>query len=128
MARIVPFPSFRKKDEVVLMKSPRLPIVNRTQQKNRHSNNSPFSKYNYNYNKIQWLLNSPRTPVKDLVEAVSEDKDLCDGLIDLANSDYYGFPQRISTVLGAIFLLGFDAVRILIDPNEFEAESEVGPH
>lgn len=128
MAKIVPFPSFCKKDEVAFMKSPQLPVVNRTLQKNRHSKNSPFSKYNYNYNKIQWLLKNPRTSVKDLVEAVSEDQDLCDGLIDLVNSDYYGLPQRISTVLGAIFLLGFDAVRILIDSNEFEAEYEVGPH
>jgi hypothetical protein len=127
MAAIVPFPSLPKKDEAVLMKSPRLPIVNRTLQKNRHSENSPFSKYNYNYNKIKWLLNNPRTSVKDLTEAVSEDQDLCDGLMDLVNSDYYGLPQRISTVLGAIFLLGFDAVRILIDSNEFEAEFEVGP-
>jgi HD-like signal output (HDOD) protein len=127
MAKIVPFPSFCTQDDAVLMKSPQLPVLNKTLQKNRHSENSPFTKYNYNYNKIKWLLNNPRTSVNDLVEAVSEDQDLCDGLIDLVNSDYYGLPQRISTVLGAIFLLGFDAVRILIDSNEYEAEFEVGP-
>ena len=35
-------------------------------------------------------------------------------LLKLVNSSFYGFPQRISTITGAIVLLGFDAIRNLL--------------
>ncbi|MBW2035128.1 MAG: HDOD domain-containing protein, partial [Deltaproteobacteria bacterium] len=43
-----------------------------------------------------------------------DDQVLTVRLLKLVNSSFYGFPQKISTVTGAIVLLGFDAMRNLL--------------
>lgn len=47
----------------------------------------------------------------ELAQAVSPDPALTAKVLRLANSAYYGFPRRISTVRDAVVLLGFRAVR-----------------
>jgi len=64
--------------------------------------------------KITELVNNPQSSAKDLAGVVSDDQVLTARLLKLVNSSFYGFPQKISTVTGAIVLLGFDAIRNLL--------------
>jgi HD-like signal output (HDOD) protein len=47
----------------------------------------------------------------ELAQAVASDQALTAKLLRLANSAYYGYPRRITTVRDAVVLLGFRAVR-----------------
>ena len=51
---------------------------------------------------------------KQLSQKISEDPTLSASLLKLANSAYYGIPNRVSTVSHAVSLLGFTAVRNLV--------------
>jgi putative nucleotidyltransferase with HDIG domain len=64
--------------------------------------------------KITALVNNPKSSAKDLARIITDDQVLTARLLKLVNSSFYGFPQRISTVTGAIVLLGFDAIRNLL--------------
>lgn len=64
--------------------------------------------------KITESVNNPQSSAKDLAKIITEDQVLTARLLKLVNSAFYGFPQRISTVTGAIVLLGFDAIRNLL--------------
>ena len=64
--------------------------------------------------KITGLVNDPKSSAKDLARVITDDQVLTVRLLKLVNSSFYGFPQRISTVTGAIVLLGFDAIRNLL--------------
>ena len=64
--------------------------------------------------KITELVNNPKSSAKDLARIITDDQVLTARLLKLVNSSFYGFPQRISTVTGAIVLLGFDAIRNLL--------------
>jgi putative nucleotidyltransferase with HDIG domain len=45
---------------------------------------------------------------------ITDDQVLTARMLKLVNSSFYGFPQKISTITGAIVLLGFDAIRNLL--------------
>jgi putative nucleotidyltransferase with HDIG domain len=64
--------------------------------------------------RITELVNDPRASAKDLSIIITDDQVLTARLLKLVNSSFYGFPQRVSTVTGAIVLLGFDAIRNLL--------------
>ncbi len=64
--------------------------------------------------KITELVNDPKSSARDLARVITDDQVLTARLLKLVNSSFYGFPQRISTVTGAIVLLGFDAIRNLL--------------
>ena len=64
--------------------------------------------------KITELVNNPKSSARDLSRIITDDQVLTARLLRLVNSSFYGFPQRISTVTGAIVLLGFDAIRNLL--------------
>jgi putative nucleotidyltransferase with HDIG domain len=64
--------------------------------------------------KITELVNDPKSSAKELARVITDDQVLTARLLKLVNSSFYGFPQRISTVTGAIVLLGFDAIRNLL--------------
>jgi putative nucleotidyltransferase with HDIG domain len=64
--------------------------------------------------KITELVNDPKSSARDLARVITDDQVLTARLLKLVNSSFYGFPQRISTVTGAIVLLGFDAIRSLL--------------
>ncbi|MDY6973306.1 MAG: HDOD domain-containing protein, partial [Thermodesulfobacteriota bacterium] len=64
--------------------------------------------------KITELVNNPTSSAKDLAGVITDDQVLTARLLRLVNSSFYGFPQRVSTVTGAIVLLGFDAIRSLL--------------
>jgi len=64
--------------------------------------------------RITELVNNPKSSAKDLSQVITDDQVLTARLLKLVNSSFYGFPQKISTVTGAIVLLGFDAMRNLL--------------
>ena len=64
--------------------------------------------------KITELVNDPKSSAKDIARVITDDQVLTARLLKLVNSSFYGLPQRISTVTGAIVLLGFDAIRNLL--------------
>jgi putative nucleotidyltransferase with HDIG domain len=64
--------------------------------------------------RITELVNDPKSSARDLARVITDDQVLTARLLKLVNSSFYGFPQRISTVTGAIVLLGFDAIRNLL--------------
>jgi len=64
--------------------------------------------------KITELVNDPQSSARDLAGIITDDQVLAARLLKLVNSSFYGFPQRISTITGAIVLLGFDAIRNLL--------------
>ena len=64
--------------------------------------------------RITELVNNPKSSARDLARVITGDQVLTARLLKLVNSAFYGFPQRISTVAGAIVLLGFDAIRNLL--------------
>ena len=64
--------------------------------------------------RITEMVNDPRASARDLSRIITEDQVLTARLLKLVNSSFYGFPQRIATVTGAIVLIGFDAIRNLL--------------
>ena len=71
--------------------------------------------------KITELVNDPKSSARDLARIITDDQVLAARLLRLVNSSFYGFPQPISTLTGAIVLLGFDAIRnLLLTTSVFE--------
>jgi HD-like signal output (HDOD) protein len=71
--------------------------------------------------RITELVNDPKSSARDLARIITDDQVLAARLLKLVNSSFYGFPQRISTITGAIVLLGFDAIRnLLLTTSVFE--------
>ncbi len=64
--------------------------------------------------KVSTVVNNPKSSAKDLAKIISEDQVLTARLLKLVNSSFYGFPQKVTTVTGAIVLLGFEAIRKLV--------------
>jgi len=64
--------------------------------------------------RITERVNDPRASARDLSRIITDDQVLTARLLKLVNSSFYGFPQRVSTVTGAIVLVGFDAIRNLL--------------
>jgi len=64
--------------------------------------------------RITELINDPRAAAKDLARIITDDQVLTARLLKLVNSSFYGFSQKVSTVTGAIVLIGFDAIRNLL--------------
>jgi len=57
------------------------------------------------------IAESEHFSAHELAQAIGTDAALTAKMLRLANSAYYGFPRRISTVRDAVVLLGFRAVR-----------------
>lgn len=57
------------------------------------------------------IAESEHFSAHELAAAISSDPALTATVLHLANSAYYGFPRRISTVRDAVVLLGFRAIR-----------------
>lgn len=57
------------------------------------------------------LTKNPETSAKGLETVIEQDPALTAGILRQANSSYYGYERRISSVQEAIVLLGFQAVQ-----------------
>ncbi|GAB4339073.1 MAG: hypothetical protein Kow0099_13770 [Candidatus Abyssubacteria bacterium] len=62
-------------------------------------------------NKILKVAGSDRSSAMDMAEVISKDQALTANILKIANSAYFGLSQEVTTVLQAIVVLGFDAVR-----------------
>ena len=75
--------------------------------------------------RITELVNDPKSSARDLARVITDDQVLAARLLKLVNSSFYGFPQRVSTITGAIVLLGFDAIRnLLLTTSVFDLFSD----
>ncbi len=63
--------------------------------------------------KLLRLLDDKETRAEQVVDTVSHDPALASKILQVANSAYYGFPQKISSLERAIALLGFNMVKSL---------------
>jgi len=62
-------------------------------------------------NKIIALTDDPDSTVQDMEKAILKDQVLTTKILRLANSAYYGYARKISTISQATVLLGFQAIK-----------------
>ncbi len=60
------------------------------------------------------LIDDPRSHVNQLAEVLASDQALTAKILRLANSAYYSFPRKVSTITDAIVILGFSTLKSLI--------------
>jgi HD-like signal output (HDOD) protein len=63
--------------------------------------------------KLLSLIESDKSNVADIADAISRDPALTSKILKVANSAYYGFSQGISSLEKAVSLLGFNMVQSL---------------
>ncbi len=59
-------------------------------------------------------ISSPQVTARDLARLISSDQAVTAKVLKLANSAFYGFSRKVSTVSLAIVVLGFDTVKDLV--------------
>ncbi len=64
--------------------------------------------------KVMELVSQPGVSASELTEVIEKDPNLTVRVMKLANSAYYGLPQKISTLSHAVMILGFKTVRNLV--------------
>lgn len=64
--------------------------------------------------KILRLANNPTVSVDDLKDTIIEDQVLTSHLLKIANSSFYKRQGTVSTITDAIFVVGFNATKMLI--------------
>jgi putative nucleotidyltransferase with HDIG domain len=60
------------------------------------------------------MVDNPKTSAQQLGRLISADQALTAKVLKIANSPFYGFPKKISTVDFAIIVLGFDALKEIV--------------
>jgi putative nucleotidyltransferase with HDIG domain len=60
------------------------------------------------------MVDNPKTSASTLGKLISSDQSLTAKVLKIANSPFYGFPKKISTVDFAIIILGFDALKEIV--------------
>lgn len=63
--------------------------------------------------KVIEMVDDPKTTAAQLADFISRDQALTLKILKLANSAFYGFPQKIGTINLAIVVLGFESVKDL---------------
>lgn len=64
--------------------------------------------------KVIALTEDPRSTAKDINNVLSQDQTLTAKVLRLANSAFYGFSRRISTVTEATIILGFQTIKSIV--------------
>lgn len=60
------------------------------------------------------LVDNPKTSASRLGKVISTDQALTAKVLKIANSPFYGFPKKISTIDFAIIVLGYDALKEIV--------------
>ncbi len=60
------------------------------------------------------MLENPKTSASEIAKVISMDPALTAKVLKIANSAFYGFPKKISTVDFAIIVLGFETLREIV--------------
>ncbi|MGE5415161.1 MAG: HDOD domain-containing protein [Acidobacteriota bacterium] len=63
---------------------------------------------------VMRLADDPSSLAQDINAAIIQDQSLTAKVLRLANSAFYGFPRRISTVTEATVLLGFNTIKSIV--------------
>ncbi len=64
--------------------------------------------------KLNQMIENENVSLSQIAEVIEKDQVITSKLLRIANSAFYGFPRKISTVQNAIFLLGINVIKILI--------------
>jgi putative nucleotidyltransferase with HDIG domain len=63
---------------------------------------------------VMEMVENPKSSASQIGRVISTDQGLTSKVLKIANSAFYGFPKKISTVDFAIIVLGFDALREIV--------------
>lgn len=64
--------------------------------------------------RVMELTEDPDSTAQDINDVLNQDQGMTARVLKLANSAFYGFPRRISTVTDAIVMLGFRTIRSIV--------------
>ncbi len=64
--------------------------------------------------RLNKLIENEETSLNQIAELIEKDQVITSKILRLANSAFYGFPKRISTVQNALMFLGVNIIKILI--------------
>jgi len=64
--------------------------------------------------KVVEMVDNPKTSTSSLARVISTDQGLTAKVLKIANSPFYGFPKKISTIDFAIIVLGYDALKEIV--------------
>ena len=59
-------------------------------------------------------MDNPKTSTSSLGKLIATDQALTAKVLKIANSPFYGFPKKISTIEFAIIVLGYDALKEIV--------------
>ena len=65
-------------------------------------------------NNVIKLTQNPDSTALEIAEAISQDQALSTRVLKTANSAYYGFPRKITTINYAIVVLGFNNIKNIV--------------
>ena len=65
-------------------------------------------------NNIILITQNPKSSALEVGRAISQDQALVSRILRIANSTFYGFPRKITTITHAIVILGFANIRNLV--------------
>ncbi|MBI4244364.1 MAG: HDOD domain-containing protein [Planctomycetes bacterium] len=66
------------------------------------------------YTQVQGFLENPKSSAKNIAETIQSDPAIASKVLKIANSPFYGFPQRITTITHAIVVLGFSSIKNIV--------------
>ncbi|MGC8965876.1 MAG: HDOD domain-containing protein [Caldimicrobium sp.] len=64
--------------------------------------------------RLNQMIEDERTSLHQIAELIEKDQVITTKILRLANSAFYGFPRKVSTVQQAMMLLGINVLKILI--------------
>lgn len=64
-----------------------------------------------NFMQVMQLVSEPEPEISDIVEVISRDTAMCQRLLRLINSVYFGVRNRVSSISQALVILGLDYLR-----------------
>jgi HD-like signal output (HDOD) protein len=67
-----------------------------------------------NYQGVIRAIHSPHSSVQDIAEALGKDMGITSRVLQVANSAYYGYSQKITSPMEASMLLGIDTLKSLV--------------
>lgn len=73
------------------------------------------------------MVDNPKASTSALARLVAADQGLTAKILKIANSPFYGFPKKISTVDFAIIVLGYDALKEIIVSTSLVSSLEEAP-
>ncbi len=78
-------------------------------------------------NNVIKLTQNPDSTAFEIAEAISQDQSLATKVLKTANSAYYGFPEKITTINYAIVVLGLNNIKnIVLSASVMERFSKIG--